>query len=65
MTKYLTSGPEPLMTAKEVAALLHVHLNTIKRLPRTDLPFIRITPRGDRRYRTEDVDYYINSREQS
>lgn len=42
----------------EVAEILGLHVNTVKRLPFHELPFIRVSDRGDRRYRIEDVDLY-------
>jgi excisionase family DNA binding protein len=46
----------PLLTASEVAEMLHLHVNTVKRLgDRGELPFYRVCKRGDRRFRFEDV----------
>jgi excisionase family DNA binding protein len=46
----------PMLTASEVADLLHLHVNTVKRLgDRGELPFYRVCKRGDRRFRYEDV----------
>ncbi len=46
----------PLLTASEVAEMLHLHVNTVKRLgDRGELPFFRVCSRGDRRFRLEDV----------
>ncbi len=46
----------PLLTASEVAEMLHLHVNTVKRLgDRGELPFFRVCSRGDRRCRLEDV----------
>ena len=45
-----------LLTATEVAEMLHLHVNTVKRLgDRGELPFFRVVKRGDRRFRYEDV----------
>jgi excisionase family DNA binding protein len=52
------AGPEigQMMTASEVAAVLRLHVNTVKRLgDRGELPFFRVSKRGDRRFRVEDV----------
>lgn len=54
----LSRGRElgPMLTASEVAELLHLHVNTVKRLgDRGELPFYRVCKRGDRRFRLEDV----------
>jgi excisionase family DNA binding protein len=46
----------PMLTASEVAEMLHLHVNTVKRLgDRGELPFYRVCKRGDRRFRQEDV----------
>lgn len=46
----------PMLTASEVAEMLHLHVNTVKRLgDRGELPFFRVSRRGDRRFRLEDV----------
>ena len=46
----------PMLTASEVADLLHLHVNTVKRLgDRGELPFYRVCKRGDRRFRYDDV----------
>jgi excisionase family DNA binding protein len=45
-----------LLTATEVADLLHLHVNTVKRLgDRGEIPFYRVGKRGDRRFRYDDV----------
>jgi len=49
-----------MLKPKEVAAWLGVHVNTVKRMgERGELPFYRIGRRGDRRYRPEDVEEYL------
>jgi excisionase family DNA binding protein len=46
----------PLLTASEVAEMLHLHVNPVKRLgDRGELPFFRVCRRGDRRFRLADV----------
>src|SRR3970282_2997758 len=45
-----------LLTATEVAEMLHLHVNTVKRLgDRGEIPFYRVCKRGDRRFRYDDV----------
>jgi excisionase family DNA binding protein len=45
-----------LLTATEVAEMLHLHVNTVKRLgDRGEIPFYRVCKRGDRRFRIDDV----------
>ena len=46
----------PMLTVKEVACLLHIHVNTLRRW--SDQGIIRsyrITRRGDRRFRQDDI----------
>jgi excisionase family DNA binding protein len=46
----------PMLTVKDVARLLHIHVNTLRRW--SDPGIIRayrITRRGDRRFREEDI----------
>lgn len=50
-----------MLTAKEVAGILGVHVNTVRRW--TDLGLLkslRISRRGDRRYRFEDIANFLN-----
>jgi len=45
-----------MLTAKEVAKLLNVHINTVRRWSKQGvLKSYRIGPRGDRRFKREDV----------
>ena len=45
-----------LLKATEVAEMLHLHVNTVKRLgDRGEIPFYRVCRRGDRRFRVDDV----------
>jgi len=49
-----------MLTATEVAEMLHLHVNTVKRLgDRGELPFYRVCKRGDRRFRAEDVQRFL------
>jgi excisionase family DNA binding protein len=51
----------PMLTASEVADMLHLHVNTVKRLgDRGELPFYRVCKRGDRRFRLEDVMRFLS-----
>ena len=53
-------NPLSLLTMQEVSILLHVHVNTIRRWSDTGiLPAYRIGPRGDRRFRREDIDTFL------
>ena len=52
----MTNEVGKLLTAAEVAEMLHLHVNTVQ-LPRDrgELPFFRVCTRGDRRFRYDDV----------
>jgi hypothetical protein len=54
--------PEQPIGVREVALLLGVHPNTVKRIPPDTLPYFTVTARGDRRYQRDDVRAYIRSR---
>jgi len=46
----------PMLTVREVARLLHIHRNTVRRwADRGIIRAYRITHHGDRRFRREDV----------
>ena len=47
---------DTLLTTSDVASLLHAHINTVRRWSNLGiLPSFRIGPRGDRRFRKEDI----------
>ena len=55
-----SSQIEPMLTVGEVARLLHIHINTVRRW--SDQGIIksyRITRRGDRRFQREDIAFFI------
>ncbi len=63
MSSMAANELEPMLTASEVARLLHLHVNTVKRLgDRGELPFYRVCKRGDRRFRYQDVIQFLNRR---
>ena len=50
----------PMLTVKDVARLLNIHVNTARRW--SDQGIIRsyrITSRGDRRFRREDITHFL------
>ena len=50
----------PLLTVREVAHLLHIHSNTVRRWSdRKIIKAYRITRRGDRRFRREDITHFL------
>ena len=51
----------PMLTTSEVARLLNVHINTVRRWSNQGiLKSYRIGSRGDRRFRREDVTNFIS-----
>jgi excisionase family DNA binding protein len=51
---------KPMLTVKDVAKLLHVHANTVRRWSdRNLIKVYRITSRGDRRFRQEDIARFL------
>jgi len=56
----LANHPDTMLTASELAELLNVHINTVRRWSnRGVLKAYRVGPRGDRRFRREDVDDFL------
>jgi len=52
---------DPMLTASDVARLLNVHLNTVRRWSNQGvLRAYRIGSRGDRRFRQEDIAYFLS-----
>lgn len=50
-----------MLKATEVAQLLNVHINTVRRWSNQNiLKAYRIGPRGDRRYKTDDIKIFLN-----
>jgi excisionase family DNA binding protein len=51
---------DKMLTPREVAELLHIHPNTLKRWSdKGRIVAYRINPRGDRRYRLQDIDCFL------
>jgi excisionase family DNA binding protein len=51
---------EPMLTTSEVARILNVHINTVRRWSNQgSLKSYRIGSRGDRRFRKGDVDAFF------
>ena len=50
----------PMLTVREVARLLHIHSNTVRRwADQGIIRAYRITRRGDRRFRREDIARFL------
>lgn len=56
--KSISTEPE-FLSAREAAERLSIHINTLKRISPTLLPYYRIVARGDRRYRIGDIANYL------
>ncbi len=53
-------GNDNMLTPREVAQLLHIHTNTLKRWSdKGRITVYRINPRGDRRYRRGDITRFL------
>lgn len=51
----------PMLSVREVARLLHIHGNTVRRwADRGIIKAYRITSRGDRRFRRQDIAQYLD-----
>lgn len=60
----LDLSSESMLTIREVAQFLNLHINTVRRWDnRGILRSYRISHRGDRRFRREDVDAFLKARE--
>ncbi|OGO31594.1 MAG: hypothetical protein A2Z29_02905 [Chloroflexi bacterium RBG_16_56_11] len=50
----------PMLTVKDVARLLNIHVNTVRRWSDQNIiKSYRVTSRGDRRFRQEDIARYL------
>ena len=55
------SKMDNLLTVREVAEILHVHPNTLRRwADKGVIGSLRITPRGDRRFMYRDIEQFLN-----
>ena len=54
------SIPSPMLSVHDVADMLSVHINTVRRWSNSGiLKAYRVGPRGDRRFKKEDVDSFL------
>ena len=60
------NGANGLLTARQVARLLNVHVNTVRRWnDRGILKAYRIGPRGDRRFSKDDIQVFLDGNPES
>jgi excisionase family DNA binding protein len=53
--------PENLLTLQQVSELLNVHPNTLRRwCNQGKIPVLRLSVRGDRRFKREDIQLYLD-----
>jgi len=58
----IDNNMENMLTTREVAKLLHVHPNTLRRwADKGIIETYRITTRGDRRFRSDDIVRFIST----
>ena len=56
----IDSPMDKMLTVREVSMLLHVHPNTLRRWAgKGVIKSICITPRGDRRFMSRDIDQFL------
>jgi excisionase family DNA binding protein len=49
-----------MLTVREASRLLHIHPNTLKRWSDKEIiRAYRITPRGDRRFKRQDITHFL------
>jgi excisionase family DNA binding protein len=58
----MASNGKKMLTTSEVAKMLHIHNNTVRRWSKQGiLKHFRIGPRGDRRFMRDDIISFLNS----
>jgi excisionase family DNA binding protein len=58
----MVNGRNGLLTSQEVAELLHIHINTVRRWSNQGtLRSFRIGPRGDRRFDKDEISCFLQN----
>jgi len=66
MQNHKKKGISPMLTASEVALLLNVHINTVRRWSNQGiLKAYRVGSRGDRRFRQEDIAVFLSQKSET
>jgi excisionase family DNA binding protein len=61
MENNMLSSADIMLKTREVANLLNVHINTVRRWSNSGiLQVYRVGPRRDRRYRKTDIDQFLS-----
>ena len=59
----MVNGRNRMLTSAEVARMLHIHINTVRRWSNQGiLRTYRLGPRGDRRFYKEDVAQFLQDK---
>ena len=53
---------EVLLRADDIAARLRMSPRRVRLIPAHELPYVQLETRGERRYRPDDVDAYLEHR---
>ena len=62
MENNMLSSTDIMLKTREVANLLNVHINTVRRWSNSGiLQVYRVGPRRDRRYRKTDIDHFLSN----
>ncbi len=62
----LINRSNKMLKANEVASILNVHINTVRRWSNKGiLKVYRIGPRGDRRFRQDDIRIFLTDKKAS
>jgi excisionase family DNA binding protein len=61
LNEVVINDGESMMTTRDVARLLKVHVNTVRRWGNLGMfKTYRVGPRGDRRFKKEDINTFVN-----
>ena len=58
----MTEEIQPLLSARQVADLLLVNVRRVRAIPARELPYVRLSAAGTRKYAERDVAEYLERR---